>query len=270
MNSSLSEFGRVAQRLARNPLGIIALFIVLIYGFAALLLGTAGGTLGPEQRWPLVWFVVLFPVVVLGAFYRLVTNHHQKLYAPMDYRDERLFFRTLPPEQQRERVDREIEEIRSEEAHEREVAARAGGPLPPIHREGYLLAEELAFRQLELEFGQPINRQVGVPGQRDLYFDGGLVTEKGIILVEVKYTRQPFYSPRILEQVIARLLATRSAVGDRPVTLYLVIVAELQEGMQQLFEENIRKFLIQKVSGLELRVFNLLELKKRFGVVPAS
>ena len=32
----IDKFGSIAQRLARNPLGIIALFIVLVYGMAAL------------------------------------------------------------------------------------------------------------------------------------------------------------------------------------------------------------------------------------------
>jgi hypothetical protein len=37
--SDVPSFGNTAKGLARNPLGIIALFIVLIYGFAALTLG---------------------------------------------------------------------------------------------------------------------------------------------------------------------------------------------------------------------------------------
>ena len=36
MNDSLKTFGDTANTLSRNPLGIIALFIVLVYGFASL------------------------------------------------------------------------------------------------------------------------------------------------------------------------------------------------------------------------------------------
>jgi hypothetical protein len=32
MNDSVKSFGETAKGLARNPLGIIALFIVLVYG----------------------------------------------------------------------------------------------------------------------------------------------------------------------------------------------------------------------------------------------
>lgn len=77
-----------AKGLARNPLGIIALFIALIYGFATLLLGSAADKFGSGEKATLVGFVVLFPVLVLLAFYRLVTKHHGKLYAPADYKQD--------------------------------------------------------------------------------------------------------------------------------------------------------------------------------------
>lgn len=35
MSHEVKEFGDTARGLAKNPLGIIALFIVLVYGFAA-------------------------------------------------------------------------------------------------------------------------------------------------------------------------------------------------------------------------------------------
>ena len=39
MTAKLGEFAKAARRLAKNPLGIIALFIVLVYGIAGLVLG---------------------------------------------------------------------------------------------------------------------------------------------------------------------------------------------------------------------------------------
>jgi len=47
--NSIKEFGNTAKGLARNSLGIIALFIALIYGFAALVLGKASH-LEPTER----------------------------------------------------------------------------------------------------------------------------------------------------------------------------------------------------------------------------
>jgi hypothetical protein len=44
---TLNQFGESARALSKNPLGIIALFIVLIYGFAALVVGSSS-QLGPD------------------------------------------------------------------------------------------------------------------------------------------------------------------------------------------------------------------------------
>ena len=95
--SQLKAFGDTAKSLARNPLGIIALFIVLIYGFASLVVGFSGKLASPE-RLVIVWFLVLFPVAVLAVFGWLVSRHHSKLYAPSDFRDESHFLQSQNPD----------------------------------------------------------------------------------------------------------------------------------------------------------------------------
>ena len=92
MTNLVTEFMEKAKGLARNPLGIIALFVSLIYGFACLVLSSSLSNLhGPEERLPLIWFIILFPVLILIAFTYLVMYHHRKLYAPSDYKDEQNF-----------------------------------------------------------------------------------------------------------------------------------------------------------------------------------
>ncbi len=87
MSEQVKAFGKVAKGLARNPLGIIALFIVLVYGFASLVVAFAGSFTAAE-RIPLIYFLVFFPILVLGVFAWLVSKHSGKLFAPSDFRDE--------------------------------------------------------------------------------------------------------------------------------------------------------------------------------------
>jgi CheY-like chemotaxis protein len=87
MDNQVKEFGQVAKGLARNPLGIIALFIVLVYGFACLVTVFVG-SLTQGERAPLIYFLVVFPVLVLGVFAWLVSRHSGKLFAPADFKDE--------------------------------------------------------------------------------------------------------------------------------------------------------------------------------------
>jgi hypothetical protein len=89
----MPPFENTAVKLSQGPLGIIALFIVLIHGFASLALGLAAD-IGETNQSILVWFLVSFPVVVFFVFAWLVSCHHLKLYPPQAFRDEAFFLRS--------------------------------------------------------------------------------------------------------------------------------------------------------------------------------
>jgi len=84
----VSDFGQMATGLARNPLGIIALFIVLVYGLAVSTL-IISKILTKYERLPIVGFLVIFPFAVLFVFAWLVSAHSGKLFSPSDFKDER-------------------------------------------------------------------------------------------------------------------------------------------------------------------------------------
>jgi CheY-like chemotaxis protein len=90
MSTKISAVVEGTKHLARNPLGIIAMFIVLVYGFASAMAGFSD-KLERGERLPVVWFLVLFPPLVLFTFAWLVSRHHAKLYSPADYREDASF-----------------------------------------------------------------------------------------------------------------------------------------------------------------------------------
>jgi hypothetical protein len=77
-------------RQVRNPLTLIAVF-------AGLAEVAATGVLpvieGPVQL-TFVWYVMLFPVLLVIAFFLTLNFNHRVLYAPSDYHDERHFLAT--------------------------------------------------------------------------------------------------------------------------------------------------------------------------------
>jgi CheY-like chemotaxis protein len=87
---SLKTFGSAAVGLSRNPLGIIALFIVLVYGLASVVIIT-GGSLSESEKMPIIYFLITFPFVVLGVFTYLVAFRAGQLFAPSDFRKEETF-----------------------------------------------------------------------------------------------------------------------------------------------------------------------------------
>jgi CheY-like chemotaxis protein len=95
MSDNLGTMGETAKALSRNPLGIIALFIVLVYAMAALVLGVAANGLGAFERVLLVLFLIGFPPGVLWVFRDLVMNHTGKLYSPADFKEEKNFMEVV-------------------------------------------------------------------------------------------------------------------------------------------------------------------------------
>ena len=89
---NIKGFASSAQGFTKSPLGIIALFIVLVYGFASIVVGF-GQDLSIHIA-PLIYFMVFFPVLVFLGFLWLVAKHHRKLYGPSDFKDEENFLKT--------------------------------------------------------------------------------------------------------------------------------------------------------------------------------
>ena len=80
----------------KNPLGVIALFVTFIDGIAGLVISVNFEHLhGACERLPLIWFIVLFPIIVLVAFLYLVIKHPEKLYGPNDFDDQELYLKAL-------------------------------------------------------------------------------------------------------------------------------------------------------------------------------
>ena len=94
MTARAPSIARTAAVLSRNPLGLLALCLVIGEAIACTFLLHPAG-LHAGERALLCGFVVAYPLCVVAAIYRLVSRHHTKLYAPADFRDERCFLEVL-------------------------------------------------------------------------------------------------------------------------------------------------------------------------------
>lgn len=88
MNGVFSRAAASAESLSKSVLGTLALFLLLVYFIGSVTLVTA--KLTEWNQTVLVVFIVLFPVVVLGVFYILVTKHFAKILHP-DKVDKKIY-----------------------------------------------------------------------------------------------------------------------------------------------------------------------------------
>lgn len=256
-----------ARALAKNPLGVVALFLVLVYGFASLLLGTGTSALTEQQRWPFVWFLTGFPVLVLAAFFYLVIRHHEKLYAPSEFRDERHFFRKLDSDAQRERLEEEVNAVTEAGATDSGDKVESFRPLSRGEiRLNISLAEDLALRALEQELRTTISREVAVnAGDGWLNLDGAVARGERLLAIEVKYFRGGNFPVFQIEHLL-RLMGSLKFERFSKTSVLLAVVSDAPEEEDTALEERLRKVFAESPVQVQLRMFRLNALKAKYGV----
>jgi hypothetical protein len=265
----LPGFGETAKGLAKNPLGIIALFIVLVYGIASIVLGVSAKSLGDDHKTILVCFLALFPFAVLFTFAWMVANHHSKLYAPTDYRTDESFWQSLSPETQRARLQEEVQAVAAQEPiPEPDNAGISTAAMDASRktdlRGRVLVSEELALREIESEFSVSVNRQFSVRG---IEFDGIFAKGGRGYGVEVKYVRGSRIKVASLCQQLNVVVSSMAGYGWRNFGIILALVVEELEGDElQKQVDSLREALAKLDGPMDLRVYNFAELREKYGV----
>lgn len=291
------DLPRLPKWSPKNPLEVIAIFIALIYGICALLLGYAVKSLSESNQTVMVWFVVLFPVAVLAVFSWLVRNHHKKLYAPGDYRSDDAFHGTPAtanslgtklqaeaPENADESAEIEnevenpdgVQEVpeparSAEPAHvqrgdqEFMEAAKSHASAASKSIQSAYLAEGLAFQELQKEFNASVRRHINVPalGGGKITVDGAIETPSGLAVVEVRVVSSGANVGRRVKETFDRLDKVDLSAGSG-VTPIAVFVASDDVYIPRIaFSVQLNKN--SRNSGLHVRVFSLRELMNKYG-----
>ncbi len=186
---------------------------------SALLLGKSVEHLTHGNQTALVIFIVLFPLIVLCAFCWLIARHHQKLYAPSDYKTDDSFLQANglnEPANIGDRLREEIEEERKLQTESKSVPVeekskidgaqttkkeRSKETAPPttsvnqtVQKQlirGYMI-ENLVFQDLQERLGGSVRREVRVNSveSRALRADGIIELADRNFVVEVKRVRK--------------------------------------------------------------------------------
>lgn len=262
----MEKFSKIlnsAKGFAKNPLGIIALFISLIYGFACLVLSTVSSNLEPYERIPLIWFLVIFPVIIMLSFLFLVTKHHRKLYGPSDFKDERIFLETMDIKSQKDTLRETIESVVYNEQSKSKYQQLKNEKL-----KGFLISENLSLRLLEKEYKSPLRRNVRFKGHKHS-FDGIIETQEEFIGIEIKYfdkLESEFFEPIALHykrKLHSFLRVARQFSPNKNHLLELIIISnENIDEFKKILDETLK---IEP--SINTRYIRYSELKQQFGIM---
>lgn len=128
----------------------------------------------------------------------------------------------------------------------------------------YLLAEDLALRALQEEYGASIRRQVTAGA--DPGFDGAFVIDNRLYIVEVKYYRSSFI-PNKLQSSIFSLADSINRYGWSNVQ---IILAAVFDELDDAYTKTVRlsSAVSTSIVPVIVRTFSMAELNARFGVPP--
>lgn len=270
MKTVKMDFNKSAEKLSRNPLGIIALFILLIYGFAALLFEFSGSVLEPGQKWWFTIFLVVFPVFVLVDFTILVIFHHAKLYGPYDYRSDDAFFKTIPAGKTKEKYEEKVKE-------EIEIAPKKD--LNKAHNklnvqkqmtEKIEKIEALVFDYYKTTLGFEVEKNMLFIGNgENQYFDGIMERNGVLVFLEIKYLQNEYECQKLFYKTVLKAVSAKaSMLRSEKYSKYrfrldlAVVIKENDSAKIDALKQRIIKMLDTELIEIEVRVFGEKELER--------
>jgi hypothetical protein len=284
--------------LTRNPLGIIAIFLGVLYGIAGLLLGTDSGPLTQHNQTLLTWLVFIFPFVSLLVFAWLVAKHHGKLYAPADYRSDEAFLgRARPQSEQdaRQKIETEIElqviessDNSPESGSVSELAVTREVEKNPENtpskgransrglslRTDYYLGESLALDQLERDLGVSIQRRVTIEsGGSKLSVDGIVKNSDNSYVIDV-IAVQAVGSVEKLARIFAGVVSGHRAnlikfLGSNFQVIFVVAnidASKTEENFRKSLQRVPKVFDEQGIEAVEVKFYSLADLRAKRGL----
>ncbi|MGE3466167.1 MAG: hypothetical protein AB7J13_04480 [Pyrinomonadaceae bacterium] len=224
-NKTDNPLARMEPRPTNYPLIIagVLLFGVLIAGLAVTI---------QAQLWTAaVLFVSAVFLLILGML--LNTAQTRRLEAV----DDRKFIHwdSAIPEIQRQNVNLEVRELAR--------LLGVGGEQLTDLLTAYIVAEDLALRQIQQEEDRPLMRHVSI-GQ--MPFDGILVDQDLITCIEVAFLVVPDVRQEKIESVLKKIIQAKRNLADLKSRLRLRLMLVLVTQLNENEEEQLRAMLVTK------------------------
>lgn len=263
----------------KNPLTIIAIFAAIAEISGTVVLPF----IATENQAIYVWFLIIFPILLIAFFFLTLNFNHKVLYAPSDYKNEDNFLHSLPRATYAEKVLKIEAELA--EAENAPVLQKQPDPAPmaPIsHQEVepsttyqqllrrspqamYMLAEELIFKKLSKEFSSEIQREVMLGSSAERYILDGIVRDKEITtVIEVKFFRRALSNIHI-RHIIRNLeggVKFLPPEQTKNLRLLLAIASDGDDFDKDLAMRQIERYRNDFSFPIEVRFYNLADLER--------
>ncbi len=233
-----------SHALVRNPLTVISIFA----GLAEVSATVALPQLSAGIQGQFIWFVMLFPALLVFLFFVTLWTKHHVLYAPSDFADETNFMRhwvpstatiddkedlaQLPPENGEPLLVPQPTEPLRNEAVTPQVDSETLTQINTARVREARWAEDVVIRRMSQKLGLKFVRDVELKGRSDIRYDAVAESPSGPVMVEVRLLNNRLNSIMVVRRELERLAAvsyrlSREEIQGARLVLAIVLREEL-------------------------------------------
>ena len=280
----------------KNPLTVIAIF--------AAIAEISGTTVLPfiesENQGIYIWFLMLFPVFLVGIFFVTLNLNHKVLYAPSDYKNEDNFLKSFgkaTTQEKEEKLREEVEEAEGTPSIEERVSESVDNDTvsqedsntssPPRHAASFAsnierhaslmanlsLAEKLSVMKLSKDMGLEFRSDVRfeTPSGRKIIFDALALDKDKIHAVEVKLFRNEHVNPLRFDKVLleSELMASQlNGIDSKELVVHFMAVIDNPEVDVSMVKNRLARYIDRYNVNVKLHVVTLDDLKNEYQYRP--
>jgi hypothetical protein len=243
---ALANFARPASNfwvLAAGTIALICLAIGLVSALSAQSYGLAG----------------LFLLSIFGLVFFLWTNLNQWKKITVGETNQRLAWEIDLPESQRQKLNHEVIALAK-------ILDISQEQLTDL-LSAYIVAEDLALRQIQQEARMPVMRHVQIGS---VPFDGVLVKNDVVTCIEVTFLVTPNISQEKINLIMNKMASTKKAfsrlnVGTK-MRLLLVLVTQLDQTAETQLRSSLVKKFGQTPVDVDIRLLDFESLQKIYAM----
>lgn len=230
---------------------LLTLFLLSLVTFSVLLIAKYAD---PSLQKQAIILVVFLPLIGLAIATAFLWRSLEKLSFSKSDRCITL----MKPEEQRKKLNEQIKELASILEMEDEDLSNL--------RAAYVLAEDLALRQIEQEKKVPLKRHVKVAGAE---FDAAFLDKNYSTLVEVTFVVNSSISKEKIDKILEKVEKARKKFEEiksgRKVKLLLAIVTQIEKEAEKKLKESLLEKLstVAKVD-IDVRLLDFEALQKNY------
>lgn len=240
---------------SRNYLTLIIGLIILVTLAISLGFGLSSANISNFQRWFFIIFLFLFPIFGLLLSIWLILRHFRKL--AVSETDDQIPWQIMSPEKQQRKLNSEVFDL----------AQLLGIPESQLSdlRSAYIVAEDLALRNIEQEAETSLKRHVSLDRAE---FDGILINDDVIKCIEVTFAITSDVAQEKINLMVRKADSLKKSLSKlRPnskIILMLVLVMQLEKSDELELRSNIAQKFGTPPVDVEIRWFDFEGLQKTF------